>query len=179
MKAQQNLIMPNYNKEQKKSVIIRETITTNDDNLENRYFFLSFVVVLIVAALLLLVTVVKEHDHIRLPNKLSNLATQLSIISDEIVMLQNMELISSEPDLSELIDNQLSPFDTETVVQAGKNCFVIEKGEVMLRLMKFNSQAWKVHWRPLTNPHNHHQKLTLNHSENLCEVNQFWQPVGH
>ena len=91
MKAQQSLIMPNSKPENTEPKLVQEIIPTNDSQQENRFFFLTLFLVLWLAAYLLWLTTDHHKQTVRLPSHLTILATQLSIASDEIVMLQDIE----------------------------------------------------------------------------------------
>lgn len=153
----------------------REIIPANDSIQENRYFFITFLVVICVAAMVLWLSGHKSKDVTRLPNNLSNLATQLSIASDEIVMLQELALLSQDPSLGELLENQLSPFNRETVTKAGRNCYVIEKHGVTLRLIRFSDQPWLVQWRT----YEHHDSNQHTHNDEHCLADDNWRAVAH
>lgn len=168
--------MPNSNHLETQSIMLKEVIPTNDSKQENRYFFLTMGAVLWLAAFLLWASNHSDKAPSRLPNHLSNLATQLSIASDEIAMLQEVELLGTEPTLNELIDNQLEPFASETVVMAGANCFVIDKQQVSLRLLKSPEQPWQVQWRDNSADHGHEHHS--NNSE-LCAVDDSWLAAAH
>lgn len=158
--------------------VFREIIPTTDSHQENRYFFLTLIGVFWCAALLLWLVSHKDQAPIRLPNQYSNLATQLSIASDEIGMLQDVELISQQPNLSDFIDNELAPFTTENFVKAGINCFVVDKEIVQLRLFKLDEKPWQVQWRSIDS-HAHHTDEQTTHSDTLCQAENSWLAVAH
>lgn len=177
MKAQLNLIMPNLNRDKQSSAVIRETVPSNSNRQENRYFFITLFSVLFVAATILWLTQFQPNKTLRLPNHLSNLATQLSIASDEIAMLQEANLLTQAPTLLELQENELTPFTSESIVMAGTNCFVIDKQQVILRLIKLPNQSWQVQWRALAEQHDDHDHNSIQghhaNQSNLSEQNDF------
>lgn len=125
----------------------REIVPPSNSYQENRIFFVAILSVLALAGFLLWLTVDKQEKVNRLPNHLSNLATQLSIASDEIIMLQDIGMLSPVPTLSELRENQLAPFDAEEIISTNDNCFIVVKPQVVLRLVKFAGYDWQVQWR--------------------------------
>lgn len=174
--------MPNLNNQAHQTQVVREVIPLTDSHKENRYFFLTLIGILLSAALLLWFTGHKDHHTIRLPNHLSNLATQLSIASDELAMLQDIEMVSQQPSLTELLDNELAPFTAEHFVMAGENCFVIDKQEVQLRLIKLYNEPWQVQWRESgahENHANHADTLDETHNDTRCQAIEEWRAVAH
>lgn len=168
--------MQNYNKPPMKYPVIREIIPTNSNSQENRFFFLTLFVVILLAVILLWATVHKKDQLVRLPNQLNNLATQLSIASDEIAMLQDVGLLNQVPTLSELHENQVEPFMSETILAASENCFVIIKQQVVLRLIKLPELNWQVQWRTVVEQHSHDQddsKQQLHYTE-FCQADNSW-----
>lgn len=148
--------MPNSKPENTEPTLVQEIIPTNDSQQENRFFFLTLFLVLWLAAYLLWLTTDHHKQTVRLPSHLTNLATQLSIASDEIAMLQDIELLSEETTLEQLQEQELSPFTTEAVVMAGVNCFVIDKEQISLRLLKLPEHSWQVQWRDNSVDHHGH-----------------------
>ncbi len=166
----------------------REVIPTNESAQENRYFFVTFICVIWLAALLLWFISHDKQTTTRLPNHLSNLATQLSIASDEITMLQDMELLPSAPSLGDLVENQIVPFNAETISMPKSNCFVIEKQNITLRLIKLGTNPWQVQWQGHTGLHDSHanshvtesdEHLTDTHEHEYCSADEHWLAVSH
>jgi len=158
-----------------KKQVIREVIPTHSGSKENRYFFLTLLGVVLLAIILLWATVHKHNVVERLPNQLSNLATQLSIASDEIAMLQDVGLLSQEPTLSELHDNQLEPFMSESMIAASNNCFVAIKQDVVIRLIKLPELNWLVQWRSHPKQNNHaHDSEQQKHYAGYCQNDSTW-----
>lgn len=169
--------------------VVRETVPTNDSKHENRFFFLTLLVVIGLAGMLLWLSNQDTAAEKSLPNHLSNIATQLSIAIDEIMMLQDIGVISAAPSLSELLSNQLEPFISETVIEAGSNCFVITKAQAILRLIKLPEQSWQVQWFAGSEQHQHphqHQQQYQHQSEDLlaqqadlCSADDGWLSATH
>lgn len=147
---------------------MREIVPVHDGRQENQLFILSFVVVLLMAASLLWLTHDDHAQQVRLPNPLSNVAMQLSIASDEIVMLQEVGLLSASPTLAELQENALAPFTTHHFTTPQQNCFVTSNEHGVVRLLKHN-QTWQVQWR-IADAHDEHQN-------EQCELNDHWFAV--
>ena len=163
-----------------KDQVIHEIIPTNSGSNENLYFFLTLFAVVLLAVILLWTTIHKQDIAQRLPNHLNNLATQLSIASDEIIMLQDVGLLSQKPTLTELYENQLEPFVSETMVAGSNNCFVVIKQQVVLRLIKLPELNWRVQWRSNAEQHNHaHGSEQQAHYQGFCQDDSAWLPAEH
>jgi len=172
--------MPNYNKPKGQAKVIREIIPTDSGSQENRYFFLTLLGVVLFAIILLWTTVHKKNKPIRLPNQLINLATQLSIASDEIAMLQEAGLLSQELTLSELHENQIEPFISEVMIAASTNCFVVIKQPIILRLIKLPELNWQVQWRSIDNENSHtHDDEQPKHYADFCQADSFWLATAY
>ena len=153
----------------------KEIVPPSNSHQENRLFFVTIVVVIALAALSLWLTVDKQEKVNRLPNHLSNLATQLSIASDEIEMLQDIGMLSQVPTMVELREQQLAPFDSQDVIPANDNCFIVIQPQVVLRLVKFAGLDWQVQWRFEELMHDHQQdiKRAIDLAE-LCHNDGNW-----
>jgi len=172
--------MPNFNKPPMLEPVIREIIATNGGRLENRYFFLTLFAVLLLAVILLWTTVHKERQALRLPNQLSNLAIQLSIASDEIVMLQDVGLLSQAPTLNDLQEYEVEPFSSQQVLAPSENCFVLIQQQAVLRLIKLPEQHWQVQWQASVDEHRsaHPDELPV-HDDNFCQAGKLWFSAAH
>ena len=156
-----------------------EVVRSRDTPLENRYVFFTVFGILLAGTLSLLLVQRGAVQAFELPVELTGLTTQLSNARVEIQLLQEISLLSPRPDLAELIEAELPPFEQAGILQPEPGCLVFDMEPYLVRFRQSTraTDGWAIAWLDERGvPELEHALHVAGEGEPLCEDHSKWQP---
>jgi hypothetical protein len=179
-------------------------ISTHNKN-EDKWFIFTIIAILLLAAFLLFWSVNDEGKEIKiLPKEITPVINQLSSTADEISFLIAAELLPKKPNLLQLQQEAISPFDSRNFSSPLLGCFITDitsdvstnittnvatdtTTELTTAVAQYQVALWldddghRLAWRTQQSGHAHHddkhdEASAGNEAAHLCQqTGQGWQ----
>jgi hypothetical protein len=175
------------------SSINRFPVISTHNKTEDKWFVFTIIAILLVAAGLLFWSVNDQGKKIKvLPKEIIPVINQLSSTADEISFLITAELLPKKPNLLQLQQEEISPFDSRHFSSPLLGCFITDittnaatdtTTELATVVVQYQVALWlddkdyRLAWRTQQSGHAHHDDASAeNDAEHLCQqTGQGWQ----
>ena len=182
------------------SSINRFPVISTDNKTEDKCFVFTIIAILLLAATLLFWLVKDDGKEINLlPKEITPVINQLSSTADEISFLIAAELLPKHPNLLQLQQEAISPFDSRDFSSPLLGCFITDiksdlttdaathTTEVATAVVQYQVALWlddkgyRLAWRAPQSGHGHHhdehdETSPEKDAEQLCQqTGQGWQ----